>query len=180
MEERVGVVMPGYDRTYTTRASVYVHLTSTNLFWSIPLINLSTLLFVIAVRPRSISNPKRIRQSIRRSCFGIQIHLIPYLLLLRVVLVTRDLSVLPLCLFHKTGKSVILDGGDGLGLNSHETSSPISRLQKDVRILIRVRLTLMATFMAPSYFSISSPILAKACSIKSMAAFLSVLVVLMT
>lgn len=32
----VVVMTPGYDQTYTTRASVYVHPTSTDLFWSIP------------------------------------------------------------------------------------------------------------------------------------------------
>ena len=41
---------------------------------------------------------------------------IRYLLFLRVILVTRDLGVLPLCLFHETGESIVLDGRDGLGL----------------------------------------------------------------
>jgi hypothetical protein len=39
-----------------------------------------------------------------------------HLLFLRLVLVSRDLGVLPLCLLHETGESIVLDGGDGLGL----------------------------------------------------------------
>jgi hypothetical protein len=39
-----------------------------------------------------------------------------HLLFLRLVLVSRDLGVFPLCLFHETGESIVLYGGDGLGL----------------------------------------------------------------
>lgn len=44
-----------------------------------------------------------------------------HLLFFRLVLVSRDLGVLPLCLLHETGESVVLDGGDGLGLK-HRTA----------------------------------------------------------
>lgn len=102
-----------------------------------------------------------------------------FLLLALGILITRYLGVLPLCLFHESGEGVVFDGGDCFGLEAHRNRTKYQFLQDNL-IAGKAALTLMATFICPSNFSISSPILTIAFSINSIAAFLSVLVVLIT